>query len=223
MNEDELAEILETRRSPDAPHTAAVSQTEAQRAAYLRDLLGEQATWVEPATGGSDALVQAIQTESRRLESGTTVGARRPGRLVWFSVAASLVLLAAVLGVVVFTGRGDDDNPDRQFALIGTELAPDAAAVATVSELRSGIAIVLEISGLPPSEPGTYYQGWVRDTEEAVAVGTFHMRGGDGAVELWSGVDLDRYPTVTVTLQEEGAGPESSGQVVLTGEVGARD
>lgn len=214
MNEDELAEILESRRSPNAPQTAGVSQTEAQRAAYLRDLLGEQAMWVEPAADGSDAQVQAIQAESRTL---------KPGRRRWVWVAASLVLLAAVVGVVVFTGRGEDDSPDRQFALIGTKLAPEAAAVATVYELRSGIAIVLEINGLPPSEPGTYYQGWVRDTEEAVSVGTFHMRGGDGAVELWSGVDLDRYPTVTVTLQEEGAGPESSGQVVLTGDVGAGD
>jgi hypothetical protein len=199
-----------------------VSQTAAQRAAYLRDLLGEQATWVEPAADGSDALREAIQAEPRTLESQPTATARRPGRLMWLSVAASLVLLAAIVGVVVFT-RGEDESPARQFALSGTELAPDAAAVATVTELQSGIAIVLEISGLPPSAPGTYYQGWVRDTEDAVAVGTFHMRGGDGAVELWSGVDLDRYPTVTVTLQEEGAGPESSGQVVLTGEVGAGD
>ena len=38
---------------------------------------------------------------------------------------------------------------------------------------------------------------------------------------LWSGVDLERYPTLTVTLQQEGAGAESSGQVVLSGTVDA--
>lgn len=31
---------------------------------------------------------------------------------------------------------------------------------------------------------------------------------------------LDRYPTLTVTLQDEGGGQESSGRVVLSGEVG---
>ena len=74
--------------------------------------------------------------------------------------------------------------------------------------------------GLPPAEPGTYYQGWVKGDEGLVTVGTFHLRGGDDTIDLWSGVPLDRYPTLTVTLQEEGGGQESSGVVVLSGPVG---
>jgi hypothetical protein len=31
-------------------------------------------------------------------------------------------------------------------------------------------------------------------------------------------VPLDRYPTLTVTLQQEGGGQDSSGQVVLSGD-----
>jgi hypothetical protein len=46
------------------------------------------------------------------------------------------------------------------------------------------------------------------------------MRGGDDDVELWSGVPLDRYPTLTVTLQEEGGSQQSSGRAVLSGDVG---
>ena len=36
---------------------------------------------------------------------------------------------------------------------------------------------------------------------------------------LWSGVDLAAYRRVTVTLQREGGGPASSGQVLLAGDV----
>ena len=60
--------------------------------------------------------------------------------------------------------------------------------------------------GSPPAEPGTYYQGWVKGPEGLVTVGTFHLRGGDDTIDLWSGVPLDRYPTLTVTLQDEGGG-----------------
>ena len=74
--------------------------------------------------------------------------------------------------------------------------------------------------GLPPAPPGTYYQAWVKGDGGLVTIGTFHMQGGDDTVELWSGVPLDEYPTITVTLQDEGGGQESSGRVVLTGVIG---
>ena len=124
-----------------------------------------------------------------------------------------------VAGVVGILARPGDDG-GREFDVAGTELAPDASAVATVDERGSGVAIELDVRGLPPAEPGTYYQGWVKGPEGLVTVGTFHLRGGDDTVDLWSGVPLDRYPTLTVTLQDEGGGQESSGRVVLTGEVG---
>ena len=55
------------------------------------------------------------------------------------------------------------------------------------------------------------------DADVGVSAGTFHMRGGDGSIELWSGVSPDDYPLVTVTIQQEADGAESSGRVVLRG------
>jgi hypothetical protein len=52
---------------------------------------------------------------------------------------------------------------------------------------------------------------------DLVGIGSFHMRGGDATVTLWSGVPLVKYPTVSVTIQTEGAGEASSGEVVLRG------
>jgi hypothetical protein len=54
-----------------------------------------------------------------------------------------------------------------------------------------------------------------------VAIGTFHLRGGPGTVELWSAVSLADYPTITVTREPEDGNPASSGQVVLTNHTGA--
>jgi hypothetical protein len=46
-----------------------------------------------------------------------------------------------------------------------------------------------------------------------------NLREGSRQVVLWSGVELTDYPKLTVTLQSEGAGPASSGRVVLTGDI----
>jgi hypothetical protein len=137
-------------------------------------------------------------------------------RRLILSAAAGLVILAGALGVLLRAG-GDGDGHSVEVA--GTELAPEASAVARVEETGSGVAIELDVSGLPPAEPGTYYQAWMKGPDGLVTVGTFHLRGGDDSVELWSGVPPDRYPTLTVTLQQEGAGQESSGRVVLSGDI----
>ena len=95
---------------------------------------------------------------------------------------------------------------------------PGASADAELEDLASGLRVVLDVSDLPPAEPGTYYQGWVRSEDgEGVTIGTFHMRGGDAKIELWAGVSSAEYPIITVTIQEEGAGAQSSGMVVLRG------
>src|ERR687891_177115 len=63
-----------------------------------------------------------------------------------------------VVGGVVAVRVGDDDGQARDVALAGSELAPGASATATVEELGSGVAIELDVTGLPPAAPGTYYQ-----------------------------------------------------------------
>jgi hypothetical protein len=133
------------------------------------------------------------------------------------------------MGVVAGLALGDagDDASDvgrergPEQALAGTPLAPDASGRVEVVETGSGAEIWLRVDGLPPATPGTYYQAWVRGEGGSVTVGTFHLRTSEEGepVILWAGVDLARYPTFTVTVQQEGVGAESSGQVVLSGEI----
>lgn len=218
VNEDEFAELLE--RDGRAAGRAGPPGDAADR---VRDLLADESVWAEPAPDGVEHLLAAIGAESagRPAEGHPPAvppprAARRRRALVALSAAAALVVVVGVVGLVA--GTGDDGG--REVDVAGTELAPDASAVATVDERGSGVAIELDVRGLPPAEPGTYYQGWLKGREGLVTVGTFHLRGGDDRVDLWSGVPLDRYPTLTVTLQDEGGGAESSGRVVLSGDVG---
>jgi hypothetical protein len=223
VNEDEFADFLDNGSRAADPRDESTRET----ATRFRDLLADDAVWAEPSPTGVDDLLAAIQTES----GGTVPAApatapaahprvssrRRSRRLMLVAAAAGFVAVAGVVGILV---RSADDGAGQDFAVAGTELAPNASGVGTVEETGSGVSIELDVSGLPPAEPGTYYQAWVKGPDGLVTVGTFHMRGGDDHVDLWSGVPLDRYPTLTVTLQQEGAGQESSGRVVLSGEVG---
>jgi len=148
--------------------------------------------------------------------------ARERRRLRRFSprmlLAAAAVVAAAAVGTVWLTAdRGGSDA--TIVALTGTPLEPDATGSAAITSTPSGFEIVLDISDLPPAPAGTYYQAWLKNDAGAVTIGTFHGREGSDDIVLWSGVDPAVYPTLTVTIQQEGAGPQSSGQVVLSGTI----
>ena len=252
MNEDELAEFLETGRRPGAlgdPARSGSGSGSDPDPGSVRDLLADQSVWAEPAPGGLDALLAAIEAEGGAERSGRPAapigpasapaegavpapaeappGAGRPlhaqrrppsraRRLTLVLAAAAAVVLIAGVAAVMLRSEG---GGGREVAIAGTDLAPDASATATVEDTPSGVSIALDVRGLPPAAPGTYYQAWVKGPNGLVTVGTFHVREGDDTVELWSGVELDDYPTLTVTIQQEGQGQESSGRVVLSGRI----
>ena len=196
--------------------------------------LRDEAVWAEPPAGLADSIIAAIAAERQAPppDVATTPTAvptappsvaaarrRRRSRAAWWVGAAAAAAVAALAVGIVVTNN-DDQEPAEAFAIEGTDLAPNADASAIVTELGAGVAIKLDVHDLPAAPDGFYYQGWVRNGEdEAVTVGTFHMRSGDATVTLWSGVDVDEYSTLTVTLQKEGAGPESSGKVYLRGTI----
>ncbi len=168
------------------------------------------ADWSRPDAGG-DGTASNVVPISRARRWLTPVLSAAAG------VAIALIGVAAVANLDDSPAEGPDGV---ELALAGTDLAPDATAAATVIVTPVGTRIDLDVTGLPPAPPGTYYEAWLRqDAEVGVSAGTFHLRGGDGAIELWAGVSPDDYPLLTVTIQDE-ADPASSGRVVLRGQVG---
>jgi hypothetical protein len=220
-----LADYLEQGRpGPQAPDPDAPDVASAHAAQRLRHLLAEPDGWAEPPAGLLDQILAGIDGERAALGGPprpavlTRRAADRDGRRrarlrrsVGAVAAAVLVAAAVVIGVVVTRGPVTHD-----VALAGTRLAPGASATAKLHATPSGLAIELDVSGLPPSRPGYYYQAWMKGPRGLVTIGTFHLRGGPGAVELWSAVSLTDYPTITVTREPEDGNPASSGQIVLT-------
>ena len=205
-----LAEYLE--RGAEEPGPYAPDAASADAARRLRALLADPDGWAEPPAGLLGQILAGTGT-------GTGSAAGRDDRrrqiqmrrTVRAGAAALLAAAAVVIGIVVTRGPATTD-----VALAGTRLAPAASATAKLHATPSGLAIELDVSGLPPSPPGYYYQAWMKGPRGLVTVGTFHLRGGPGTVELWSAVSLADYPTITVTREPEDGNPASSGQVVLT-------
>jgi hypothetical protein len=192
----------------------------------LRSLLDDEASWVEPAADLGDRVVAAAHearppvTPVAPVAPVVSLDDRRPPRR-WRTVglvAAACVLAAAVGGgVVAWLGRAP--GADYQVALAATELAPaDATASGEVRDTPSGFKITLDVRGLPRTTDGHYYEAWLKDDEGTlVPIGTFHT--GAGEIVLWSGVPVDEYSTLTVTLEAADGDQASSGQVVLLGSI----
>ena len=217
-----LADYLEHGRpGAQEPAADALDMASAQR---LRDLLAAPDGWAEPPAGLLDQVLADIDRERATL-AGSPRPAALPGRAagrdgrrrtrirrsVRAGAAGLLAAAAVVIGIVVTRGPATTD-----VAMAGTRLAPGATATAKLHATPSGLAIELDVSGLAPSPPGFYYQAWMKGPRGLVTIGTFHLWGGPGIVELWSAVSLTDYPTITVTREPEDGNPASSGQVVLT-------
>jgi len=216
-SEQWLAAYLEQGRpgwwepEPDAPDVAS-----ADAARRLRALLAEPESWAEPPAGLLHELLSGIDNEPVGLVVPVAGrdGRRRTHirRTVRAGAAALLAAAAVVIALVVTRGPATTD-----VVLAGTRLAPGASATAKMHATPSGLAVELDVSGLPPSPRGYYYQAWMKGPRGLVTIGTFHMRGGPaGTIELWSAVSLADYPVITVTREPEDGNPASSGQVVLT-------
>lgn len=172
-------------------------------AATLRD----EATWAEPPADLFDRI--AVEASPDSVAEASAVPVAPSGRRSWpKTLAAIAAATAAVFAAGFFVGiAGEDDVPVAaedelvaQLTVVGTELAPEAAAAVDVFDRGAGYALILRTTGLEPAPAGGYYEGWLNsDDDVAVSIGTFHMRGGDGTVVLWSGVAVADFPLLTVS------------------------
>ena len=193
---------MSDRRLPDD-----LQPEDQRRLTELLPILEDPATWSQPPPD----LRARVLDEANTPQYVESVRPRLRG--AWLALAAAVV--AAVVGFVVLL---PDEPTGPTFALAGTDLAPDATATAEIVTLDAGIALRLEISGLPPAEAGMYYAAWMEGESGVVAAGSFHWHD-PGPVGLWSGVEPDRYPHFFVTLQSQRDGPDPSDRVVMEGRI----
>lgn len=186
--------------------------------ARLDALLRDPVVWDGPPPGLRGSLMEAVAAEAAELQAPhqQPAGARRGPRFAGWLVAAAVALLLAVGGGWLTRS----DSADVVVALQGTPDAPTAIGTAEFTSTGAGMEITVQVEGLAAAAPGTYYAAWLVGPKGVVPVGSFHVRdGSQEPIELWSGVPLGDYPTLMVTLQQEGAPPVPSEAVVLRGTV----
>jgi hypothetical protein len=199
---------------PGLPHSQAVALDR------IAGRLATSALWEGPPPRLRQAVLDGDRSHDRRAGRARVFPA--PGRMArfrpvrsWWIAAAGLVVLVGLVAVALLWPRPEV----RLYRLSGTAIAPTAAAVARLHARPAGVAISLQIRGLAPSGPDEFYAAWLRGPQGVVPVGSFHWRRGASPVDLWSGVEVDRYPELLVTLQREGGPATPSEQVVLTGRI----
>jgi Anti-sigma-K factor rskA, C-terminal len=190
----------------------------------LRALLSSPEMWEEPDPRLEHDVVAAIEQEaaarprapaprSERRESPL----RRILRPPVIGFAAIAAAAAAVVVIAVTTGSNGPVPLHYAMVVEGTPLAPDAHGSATLTKMESGWQIKLSATGLPHLANGRYYQAWLKNAAGIlVPVGTFNDALN---VTLWSGVPVTQYRTLTVTQQQAGGSPASSGRRVLIGTI----
>ena len=199
--EERIAQALETGEVDD------LGPGQREAVGLTRSALRDETIWAEPPPDLEQSIAARVLTEPDR-------GRQRQ----WFWMAAAVLAIVAGTAAITTAINSDTREPTAVIAMEGTALAPNVTGTAGLIPTPNGWAIELNVQGLPPAPQGTYYQGWVNNGQEAVSVGTFHMRGERPTpVALWSGVDLAEFNQLNITIQEVGGGPESSGRIVLTG------
>lgn len=201
---DERADYLATGAGPEP--------ADRDRVDLIREVLATGTTWSEPPPEVADRLITAIGAQT----SGEVEPIRRRRRA---PLVAAAILGAAAVVVLIAGLLGVFSPPEEEVVAIqGTDLQPGASGEAAIRETDAGWWIRLDLADLPAAETGTYYEGWVWNEDgQGVSIGTFHLRGGDESVVLWSGVDPDHYPAIWVTLEDEDGDPSASDRIVMRG------
>lgn len=196
------------------PQSPAEEQIFSAAATFgFEGLLRQAAVWQQVPQG----------LEARVLGAAKVPVRRRRARREWWPtlqlhvprLAIAVAAVVAITGGILLSGTGSAAHTQLE----ATSLAPGSHAEVTLEKTPSGVKINLDVTGLEPAPSGRFYAAWVKGERGLVPIGTFHLRQGADTVVLWSGVDLRDYPIISVTAQEEGAGPGSSGKVLMQGTV----
>lgn len=209
----------------------ADDQGEAELEPFAQVLRGA-AVWAEPPVGLATMVVEQVRAASAAAAASPVVSrSARPvpsdaSSRAWRRLLPAVAAAAAIAFGAGFliADRGDDEaEAIADVALTGSDVVPEASATGDVLDRGAGYAIRLQVAGLPPAPEGSYYEGFLRAADgEMVSVGTFHMRGGAGAVVLWSGVRVADYQTLVVTAEVERSGDDQPGPIMMEGPVQRR-
>jgi anti-sigma-K factor RskA len=187
-------------------------RSEVRELEALPDLI---ATALPTSQAPADLQVQTFAAIERELRTHS----RRTG-LRRLAVAA-MIAAVFVAGGFVVRQRIGARSPATTIALV----APDtggARGLLHVHSTPSGVAVGLEVEGLPPTSTGRHYELWFVGPGDSlqkpnrISAGTFVV-GSDGKakVQMFSAASLARYPKVGITDEPNDGNPVRTGPKVL--------
>jgi hypothetical protein len=204
-------------------HLGSLADPSDEDLAALARLLHRADPWDDLPRDLEDAVVAAISAEAGPSHPTEVTSLDEHRRRRWTSarvLGAAAVFAIVVAGVALTTRSGSEGVT---FALAGTDAQPGATAEVTVAATPAGLKILLDADGLPGAPEGYMYEAWVGDGEIGISAGTFHLRGGDGPIELWAGVTGPSFDRLWITLEPIDADAASSTDARLRGEFSLPD
>ncbi|MGH9276771.1 MAG: anti-sigma factor [Acidimicrobiales bacterium] len=140
-----------------------------------------------------------------------------------FAIAAAVLLLGFGVAVV-----RDASRPAPAAAQVIELTAPGngpARAVARIRATATGGVIDMDVEGLTPPPPGTFFECWLvaadgdtPDHPRRISVGTFGVDESGRASVHWDfKADVARFPRIGVTLEADDGNPVQTTDRVLAG------
>ena len=146
---------------------------------------------------------------------------RRPLSLRPLPAAALAVVLLA-LGIaagILAGGRADEGavSAGRVVTLVPVEPGQDDGAEGTATLAGNGDQAIVKLRGLPPSEPGQFYELWLLNTvDDMVALGSFSVpASGELDVTVPLPADAGRFAALDLSLEPDDGDPAHSTISVL--------
>jgi hypothetical protein len=216
QGEIELDDDLYDDEDEDEEQDGGGSGLSDLRARMLAEAAGSAPTTAPPPPPPPPAETKAeAESVVTPIGAGRTRGARAWRRPALLAAAAAVAFALGIGGGLLLN---PDDNPKgAQVALAGTDAMPAASAEVLLDDQPSGVAVTLDVKGLPPAPAGTFYEAWLIGKDGKVSAGTFHLRKPQDHIRLWLGVDVDGYDAITVTRQPIVGGSKADGVVLLRG------
>jgi anti-sigma-K factor RskA len=145
---------------------------------------------------------------------------RAAGARPLIAVAASVVALAAGIGIGMLVAGGGDGTPGGpSLALEGLgDASPGASGEARVISGDGG-GLRLSVSGLDPSDAGEFYELWLLDgPDRLISLGSFRVPdSGRTEVAVPLPVPVSDFAFIDVSVEPEDGDPGHSGRSVLRG------
>jgi anti-sigma-K factor RskA len=192
-------------------------QAEVDELQGLPALLERAAPAVEVPAGLRERTFAAVEQAAAR-------GSRRRRlRLVAAAAAALLLTVAAAFVGFALSASGPIGGRSQvvELALAAPGGGP-GRATARIREVTGGLVVDMTVRGLAPNPPGSIYECWFvgpgdsLERPNRVSAGTFTVAGdGKTTLRLHSAADLQRFPTMGVTLERDGGNPRRTGDKVL--------